>query len=337
MKSYSLIAVVFCLLLAACATKSDKPSSVVVAYVISWSSSIPDPDFVTHINYAFGHVTKTFDGVRIDNEDRLREIVKIKDQSPDLKVLVSIGGWGSGNFSEMAADEKNRTSFANDCKRIIDEFNLDGVDIDWEYPGSSMAKISSLPTDKENYTLLMAAIREAIGTDKLLTLASSANPDYIDFNKVMNYVDFVNVMTYDMNNSPLHHSALYASEMSGEICDDISVQNHINAGIPSDKLVLGIPFYGHGCKTVKGYIDYKEIIKLDSVTFHWDSIALVPFLKNLDGDVVCNFEDPQSIAIKCEYIKKKGLRGAMFWDYDGDDEKGSLRTAVFQGVFGQQE
>lgn len=333
MRKNLLLVTVLCFLLGACTAKDEEPTSVVVAYVTSWSSSIPDPEFVTHVNYAFGHVTQTFDGVRVDNEDRLHEISKLKDQYPDLKVLLSIGGWGSGNFSEMAASETNRTSFANDCQRVVKEFNLDGIDIDWEYPGSNMAGISALPEDKENFTLLMAAIRKSIGSKKLLTLASSADPSYIDFVEVMKSVDFVNVMTYDMNASPLHHSGLYASEMTGGLCDDISVKNHIEAGVPADRLVLGIPFYGHGCKTVRSYIDYKDILKLEDITYNWDTVAYVPYLKNIDGDVVCNFEDSRSIAIKCGYIKDNGLRGAMYWDYDADDEEGTLRTAVFQGIF----
>ena len=122
---------------------SKEPARIVVAYVTSWSDVMPDPSLVTHINYAFGHVNDTFDGVRIDNEPRLRSITALKLEAPELKVCLSIGGWGSGRFSEMAATENNRKAFALDCSRIMDEFNLDGIDMDWEYPTSSSAGISS--------------------------------------------------------------------------------------------------------------------------------------------------------------------------------------------------
>ena len=89
---------------------------MVVAYVTSWTDVQPDPSVMTHINYAFGHVNNTFDGVRIDNPDRLRAISGLKQQNPKLKVLLSVGGWGSGRFSEMAATDSTRRAFAADCR-----------------------------------------------------------------------------------------------------------------------------------------------------------------------------------------------------------------------------
>lgn len=146
--------------------KTALDGKVVVAYVTSWSHVIPDPKYMTHINYAFGHVDETFDGVGIANEGRLRQMVELKKQKPDLNVLLSIGGWGSGRFSEMAANEKYRKAFAKDCRRVVKEYGLDGIDIDWEYPTSNAAGISSSPDDTKNFTLLMRDIRKAIGPKK---------------------------------------------------------------------------------------------------------------------------------------------------------------------------
>lgn len=131
------------------AIAASRDSKVVVAYVTSWSEVMPDPQYMTHINYAFGHVNESFNGVKIDNEERLKQIVDLKKQKPKLKVLLSIGGWGSGRFSEMAANDEYRRAFATDCDRVVKEFALDGIDIDWEYPTSSMANISSSPDDTE--------------------------------------------------------------------------------------------------------------------------------------------------------------------------------------------
>ncbi|MDR3227122.1 MAG: glycosyl hydrolase family 18, partial [Prevotellaceae bacterium] len=153
------------------AIKSDK---VIVAYITSWKDIVPETQYLTHINYAFGHVNNTFDGVRINNPERLHALAKLKNENPNFKILLSIGGWGSGRFSEMTANDTLRNKFALDCRRIINEFGIDGIDIDWEYPTVGAAKISYSPDDTKNYTLMMRDLRNAIGNDKLLTLASSA-------------------------------------------------------------------------------------------------------------------------------------------------------------------
>ena len=309
---------------------SNKP--YIVAYVTSWSASVPDTRYVTHINYAFGHVNERFDGLKIDNESRLTEIAQLKRYSPTLKVLLSVGGWGSGRFSEMAANETTRNLFAADCKRVVDQFNLDGIDIDWEYPTSSAAGISSSPGDKENFTLLMTSIRRAIGADRLLTLASVATANYIDFKAIEPVVDFVNIMTYDMGRPPVHHAPLYRSHLVRGLSVHECVEAHVQAGMPLTKLTMGIPFYGHGKEYLPDFIDYKDIMKLEGYGWRWDDKALVPYITNDRGRIVCTYEDPRSIAVKCSYILEKGMLGGMYWEYDGDDTTGTLRKAVFEGV-----
>jgi len=308
----------------------DNHRKIIVAYVTSWSSTMPDPIYMTHINYAFGHVNDSFDGVRIDNEERLKEIVLLKKSNPELKILLSIGGWGSGRFSEMAADTKNRNSFAADCRRIVEQFHLDGIDIDWEYPTSSAAQISSSPEDTENFTLLMKDIREAIGDNKLLTLASAASAGFIDFRAIDPYMDFINIMAYDMSTPPTHHSALYRSAHAGKRTSEEAVEAHLSAGVPLHKLVLGMPFYGRGNKSLPGFIDYKKIEQLDGYQEHWDNVAKVPYLTDTAGELVCTYDNPRSLAIKCEYILERGLLGGMYWDYDGDNAAGELRKTVYE-------
>ena len=299
MKNIFLAAVLSVILSGCCSNVSDE--RVVVAYVTSWSSVVPDPCVMTHLNYAFGHVNDDFDGVRVDNPERLHQMVALKSVNPDLKVLLSVGGWGSGRFSEMAADDASRASFAEDCLRVVEEFGLDGIDIDWEYPTSSAAEISSSPDDTENYTRLMRDLRKALGKDRLLTLASAASAEYIDFRSIMKYVDFVNIMAYDMADAPKHHSALYESENSGPITSDMAVKAHVAAGVPIDRLVLGMPFYGRGG----------------------------PLLALLLG-----YEDPASLTIKCRYVIEEGMLGAMYWDYDGDTAEGDLSRTVAAEILG---
>ncbi len=302
---------------------------VVVAYVTSWTDIMPDPTFITHINYAFGHVNDSFNGVHIDNEERLKQIVALKENNPQLQVILSIGGWGSGRFSEMAASESNRNLFAVDCQRVVNEFGLDGVDIDWEYPTSTAGKISASPEDTDNFTTLIIDIRQAIGNDKLLTFASVATAQYVDFNAIEPYVDFVNIMAYDMAMPPNHHSPLYRSELAGHVTTEESVNLHLQAGVPANKLVMGMPFYGKGDRKVIGSMDFKDLENQTTYEVKWDAIAKVPYLINDEGEFVCTFENQESIAIKCHFINERGLLGGMYWEYSGDNEAGTLRQTVY--------
>ncbi len=308
----------------------ESEKRVVLAYVISRSDIMPDPTYVTHINYAFGHVNDLFNGVRIDNEERLKQIVALKEDHPHLQVMLSIGGWRSGRFSEMAAGETIRHQFALDCQRVIKEFKLDGVDIDWEYPTSIAGGISASPEDTENFTLLMIDIREAIGKDKLLTLASVSTARYVDFKAIDPFIDFVNIMAYDMGMPPKHHSALYRSEHAGRTTSEESVNYHLEAGVPVNKLVMGMPFYGKGDRKIIGPMDFKDLEEQTKYATKWDDIAKVPYLINDAGEFICTYENQESIAIKCRFIKERGLLGGMYWEYSGDNEAGTLRKTVYK-------
>lgn len=310
---------------------TNPPSKVVIAYVTSWSDIMPNPALVTHINYAFGHVNDTFNGIRINNEERLKQIISLKKQKPELKVLISIGGWGSGRFSEMAADEQNRLAFAKDCQRIVQEFGLDGIDIDWEYPTSSAANISSSPEDTDNFTLLMKDIRQAIGKDKLLTMASVASARYVNFRAILNDIDFVNIMSYDMANAPQHHSALYRASISGELSCDDAVKAHIDSGVPADRLVMGMPFYGRGGKLLSNR-NFRDIDLKGEYIEQWNDTAKVPYLINKEGIMVLGFDNIRSLSIKCEYILEKNLLGGMYWEYAGDNDNADLARTVYEGI-----
>lgn len=337
MKKILMASVMMLLLIAGCSVPAEnEPEKVVVAYVTSWSDIVPDPFCMTHINYAFGHVNDSFDEVRIDNPERLKMLVGLKEKNPDLNVMLSVGGWGSGRFSEMAADEKLRRSFAEDCLRVVEEFGLDGIDIDWEYPTSSAAEISSSPEDTGNFTKLMKDLREVLGNELLLTFASAASAEYVDFKAVEPYVDFVNIMAYDMANAPKHHSALYESEISGGMTSDKAARAHMAAGVPAHKLVLGMPFYGRGAGRYANFNDFKDIKPDIKACEIWDEKAQVPYIADTDGTLIVGYDNPRSLKIKCDYIKANGLRGAMYWDYDGDDADGTLRKTVAQEILGQK-
>jgi chitinase len=304
--------------------------TVIVGYAVYWEeSSLPDPSLLTHVNYAFAHIKDDFETLDIKKDGRLKLMVALKKKNPKLKVLLSVGGWEAGNFSEMAADEKHRKAFAKNCANAVTKYSLDGIDIDWEYPTSSAAGISSSPEDTKNFTLLMKDLRDALGQDRLLTMASASNAKYVDFKEAIQYMNFVNVMTYDMGDPPQHNSGLYKSSMTYRSCDE-SVAAHLAAGVPYDKMVLGIPFYGHGDgKAFGDYVDFKDIsIDANKYSVRWDATAMVPYVTDAAGKMVLTYDDAKSVGLKVEYVRQKGLAGAMYWNIEADDASFTLGNAV---------
>lgn len=314
----------------------EAAQKIVVAYVTSWTQTIPDPMVMTHINYAFGGVGDDYK-IYSDNLSRLQKIVKLKEKNPELKVLISVGGWGRGNFTPMASSAERRRIFAESCVKFCQKYHLDGIDIDWEFPGNNSSSEKSPADEKQNYTLLMQDLREALGEKYLLTMASSADPGYYDFKSCILYLDFVNVMTYDMSGPPNHHSALYRGGQIGNgwLVAHESIQNHLKAGVPADKLVMGLPFYGNsGAGSQISLEEIKNGIVSGKWTDHWDDVAKVPYVTDSKGKFAYGYDDERSLAIKCQYILDNDLAGGMYWEYCNDDKSGTERTTVYQKLMG---
>ncbi len=305
---YCSVIFVACMLWSMRGANETETSKVVVAYVTSWSDVVPNPYYMTHINYSFGHVADSFDSVRIDNPERLELMVALKKINPELKVMLSVGGWGSGNFSEMAADPQKRASFCRSCREAVDKYNLDGIDIDWEYPTRSDAGISSSEDDTQNFTLLMRDLRKELGDSLQLTLATVASGEYIDMAAIAPYIDFVNIMAYDMGNPPYLHNGLYPSSHTPAMTSSRAVENHLKAGLPRDKVVLGMPLYGRG---------HREVLNDSAVIIQWDDSAKVPYAVMCDT-LALGFENVRSITYKCNYVLDQNLHGAMYWEYNSE-------------------
>lgn len=292
---------------------------IFVGYVTYWDTVMPPLQYVTHINYAFGKVTNTFDAVTIKTVSRLQKILNERNKNyPDVKVLLSIGGWGAGNFSEMAADSLKRKSFCESCLRACTKYGLDGIDMDWEYPTSSSAGISSSKDDTKNFTKLMRDLRATLGDDLLLTMASSSSAKYVDFKSCIQYMDFVNIMTYDMGDPPKHNAGLYPSSMTHRSIDE-SVKLHKQAGVPYEKIVVGVPFFGRQLNADESP-DYWEVEKFfDKYTRKWDDTAKVPYLVDDKGTMQITYDDSLSVHLKGEYAVEKNLPGVMVWSLEGDN------------------
>ena len=303
---------------------------IIVGYATYWDKTMPDPSLLTHINYAFALIKDDFESLDIKSPSRLSDIAALKKSDRKLKVLLSIGGWGAGNFSEMAADATHRKNFCKNCLDAVKKYDLDGIDLDWEYPTSSSAGISSSPNDTKNFTLLVQDLRQTLGVNRLLTMASSSSAKYVDFAEVEPYLNFINIMTYDMGKPPYHNAGLYKSSMTSRSCDE-AVALHRNASVPYEKMVLGIPFYGHGdgVSFSSDQLDFNEIT-YDRALYsqRWDSQACVPYLVDANGNMVLSYDDEVSVGIKADYVKEKGLLGAMYWNIEADDASWTLSRSI---------
>lgn len=301
----------------------------IVTYVWNGGDVMPDPTLITTINYAFANVNDTRDGVKINNEDRFKDIIALKEVNPDLKVLLCIGGNCESGLSEMAADSLKSESLALDCARIVKEYGIDGIDFDWEFPGA----VGGTPDDYDNFLKVLKAVRAALPEDKMLTLAAGGDLAGMDVNNVaafLDQLDYVNVMAYDLGGqAPWHHTALYRSPNTGWRSVEEVVEDYVAHGVPYEKMMLGLGFYGRGDDNYyTGWTDTKTAVPYDDLTEQWDSIACVPYIADANGALVLGYENPRSIEIKCDYLKDKGFRGAMCWRTELDTDSLDLARTV---------
>jgi len=307
-----------------------------------------DAKKLTHLNVSFGHVVD--DAIRIGHLKQLDRLPALKAFNPELAIVLSVGGWGAGGFSEAAATADGRRLMAESAVQALRDHPFDGIDIDWEYPSYSAASIASSPDDKTNFTLLLKALREALdregaarGRHYSLTIAAGADQYFIDgteMREAQKYLDFIMLMTYDMRGGfqtfTGHHTNLFTP--TGDlfrISADASVRMFAQAGVPREKIVIGGAFYSRMWKDVPernnglyqmtagtgGYgPDFTQLtaeyIDKNGYVRHWDDEAKAPYLFN--GNTFISYDDEQSLRCKCEYVKTGKLAGIMFWEYSLD-------------------
>ncbi|WP_053983113.1 glycoside hydrolase family 18 protein [Niameybacter massiliensis] len=309
------------------------------------------------INIAFGHV---IDGdVVWKNETAKEDLARIKAINPEIKFVLSVGGWGAGGFSEAAYTEEGRKRFSKTGVDIVLEYGLDGLDLDWEYPSYTVAGIGGCTLDKQNFTLLLKQIREdlnEVNKDYLLTIAAGGGAYYlkgVEMDKAAEYLDYVQLMTYDLRGGfqtlTGHHTNLYAPHLDlFAASTEEAVRDFMAAGVPAEKLVIGIAFYSRMWKGVpnvdNGYLQmaetvgtygpsYHELvadyINKNGFTRHWDDVCKAPYLFN--GDTFISYDDEESISHKIKFMNEKGLLGAMYWEY-GTDETRTLTGHMRQEI-----
>jgi len=345
----------------------------IVAYVAGWSTpAVIHPEKLTHINFAFAQITAAGRAAFADGEleASLLRLIALKKTYPRLKVIVSIGGWMADGFSDAALTDASRALFADSAVELLRRFSADGIDIDWEYPGQGVAGIKYRAEDRENFTRLLEMLRDRLdaasaaqgrtgGSRYTLTIASADRKyfDHTEMGRLQRYLDWINVMSYDFFNSLTpttgHHAGLYetATALPTDRDADASVKQHLAAGIPAEKIVLGVAFYGRGFTGVRpignglrqpyerfeGAHDYSELagkfIGRHGFVRYWDDRAKAPYLWNRTSRTFITYDDPHSIGVKAQYVKAHHLGGMMFWELseDRNDElldviAGSMRS-----------
>lgn len=348
------------------------PESTVVGYYAGWSayqgyqaSDIP-AHLLTHINYAFAMIDPDTGTLALDNpiqdEKNFAALRALREEHPHLKLLLSVGGWDySAHFSDVAATAAGRTSFAQSCAKLLAAYDLDGIDLDWEYPVSGgTTGTNHRPQDKQNFTLLLRAIRQELdrqgnrdGKDYQLTIAGAAGDWYlgnIQPTAVADVVDHIFLMAYDIHgpwdkyadfNAPLYAPSASAPHYQNSVSG--SVEAYLEKGVPADKLVLGMPLYGYRYDGVDGNGLYSTFTAARSIPY--DTLvttylsdptyrqlrhaeARVPYLYG-NGSFL-SYDDPESMAEKAALARELDLLGIGFWELSQDRGAVLIESAVSQ-------
>jgi chitinase len=371
MKNKLILLMIVCVTYISCDTEKKEEGITtskeykVIGYIAGWKGVDPDKieaDKLTHINYAFANV---IDGVVIEGEGRAEQdkanIVKLrslKSINPDLKILISIGGWTwSKGFSDAVLTEESRKKFTDSAINFLVRHQLDGLDFDWEYPGYPGDDNVFREEDRENFVLMLKSVREALDSlgqlnniHYLSTIATGGFKEYVDVNNLgeaQKYLDFINIMTYDFTGvfKPLtgHHTNLSTVEVDGRSAEN-AVKDHVAAGVPIEKLVMGVAFYGKAWKSVYPqnlglfqqavgwrnfpYRDIEAFLKDENYSKKWDSLSNASFLWNESDSIFVTYESPESIHKKIDFVKNKGMGGVMFWEYHEDSDSRTLLNAI---------
>ncbi|XP_065558234.1 probable chitinase 10 isoform X2 [Artemia franciscana] len=349
----------------------------VVCYVASWSLKRPgsgrfkpghiDPTLCTHIIVAFGsldsgRLVDYVDGSTqsASAKDYYEKVVLIKEKNPNVKILLAIGGWafGSKPFRELTSNVYKMNQFVFESVEFLRDRQLDGLDIDWEYPRGSKDRAAFVDLLRE---LRLAFEGEAEANKQsrlLLTAAVPASVEAIaagyDVPEIVKYVDALHVMAYDFHGQweqvVGHNSPLFpvdgADNQERRLTVDYGVREWIAQGAPPEKVILGLPAYGRsfvladpeqfdigaaatgGGKaarytTEEGFMAFYEVCEFlsgENVTLIWDSEQSVPFAYKDDQWI--GFDDERSLKSKVSWSKEQKLGGVMVWSIDLDDFRG---------------
>lgn len=334
--------------------KLDGNNVFTYMYSSSFGDKYTESDLKTIdvVNLCFADI---YDGeVDILSMGNIRNILSLRRDSK-IRVCICITGYGSETkaFSDAASTEEGRNKLAVSIADAIEKYHFDGIDIDWEYPGS----YRSVSVDRQNYTLFMQTLYKEVKSRNNDYIVSGALPASLSNNglisryevsKIANYMDYIHLMTYDMNSSSVtsHHTSL-----NGTIS---SIQTYINNGAKPEQLTAGIAFYGkqfriNGDGVLGVRCSNRQTISFDYIMgyinanlpsrfiTYWDNNNSAPYMEvrhydsnnNLTYRDFITYDDMNSVSLKVNYAKSNGLAGVMCWEY-GENKGQELQKVIYE-------
>lgn len=269
----------------------------------------------------------------------------MKQKNRNLKVLLAVGGYGwSQKFGPVASDSVKRAAFVSSAVELMGNWGMDGIEIDWEYPNDKASNtdcvklLTDLRKGLDDY-----AARNAPGYRFLLSFAGPAGPkNYAAFNftAMDTQIDFWSIMGYDFagtwDTSTGHQANVYPASsvpLSIKASLDIAVTDYMKQGIPSGKVVIGLPLYGRSFDKTSGlgepYIAsingsfeagvwfYKDL-PLPGATVYYDNLAKAAYSFDKSTGQLISYDNIQSAQEKSHYLTEKQLGGVMFWKASQD-------------------
>lgn len=339
--------------------QSPSNPMAVIAYYMGDGNDITNykTDKLTHIIFSFLHLKGN--QLAVDNAGdslAITKLVALKKTNPSIKIIVSLGGWGGcKTCSDVFKTERGRREFAESTLKIFKEYNVDGLDLDWEYPAiESLPGHHFIPEDRSNFTYLVKTLRETVGNGYEISFAAGGFKEYltqsVEWSKVMALVNYVNIMTYDLVNGNSkqtgHLTSLYSTPEQSESTDH-AVMYLDSIGVPMQKVVIGLAFYARTFSGVdalnnglyqkgkfSGYVNYKDFENTFSAAAgyqqYWDNKAKAPYAYNPATKTFATFDNLRSVMEKTKYTKARNLGGVMFWELGGDKESGGLLDMIYE-------
>lgn len=273
-------------------------------------------------------------------------------------MLLALGGWGGcKTCSEAFSSEKGRQEFSASAKGLTDYFHTDGIDLDWEYPAiQGVPGHPYKPEDKQNFTALVQALRNALGKNSEISFAAGGFEDFlnnsIEWGKIAPLVDRVNLMSYDLVNGYSvrtgHHTPLYSTSEQTRSADE-AIRFFKSVKFPLDKVVIGAASYGRLFNVEaeskdglyqKGSFDHsiswKDVnldrMKQEGYKAYWDDKAKAPYLYNPKTKKIFTYDNDRSVYLKTKYALEQGLNGIMYWQLGEDKPQDGLLDAMKKAV-----